>query len=212
MSVELTAEAREAVRGYMLKLVAIPGSLLTLISLVAGYFIHDVGERTAYLQALQEASGLIAQDSRNVARALEGAELQRKQIDADAESIRALRIAVQTEAALVTAKRDVDSVANLLKRDAGFIDTVPRVFESSNRNLARRYLAARFAFERPTGIKLCAVGNASIMRHPSSDGRCGSSRAVAIPMYPRFRHGTNTTHAWLLSCRWGHSLGFRRVA
>jgi len=57
---ELTCEAREAVRSYMMKLVAIPGVFAAILSFLLGYGIRDIAARSAELQASQQLSNAIA--------------------------------------------------------------------------------------------------------------------------------------------------------
>lgn len=47
----LTHEGRQAIRSYMMKLVAIPATIALIVSFFLGYFIHDVAEKNAYYNA-----------------------------------------------------------------------------------------------------------------------------------------------------------------
>ena len=62
-TLELTQDARGAIRRYLLLLVAPLGTLLTLIAFAAGYFIHDVygqrGANAAYSHATDELLDMI---------------------------------------------------------------------------------------------------------------------------------------------------------
>jgi len=57
---ELTREAKEAIRGYLLKMITLPGIFVTLLSFVIGYGIRDIAARGAELQASQQLSAAIA--------------------------------------------------------------------------------------------------------------------------------------------------------
>ena len=48
---ELDYRAKAAVRGYMLRLVAIPGVLVTVLSFVVGFLLRDVAMKTAEVEA-----------------------------------------------------------------------------------------------------------------------------------------------------------------
>lgn len=56
---KLTLEAKEAIRNYMVKIVAFPGVVLTILGFVTGFLVNDVAKKSAYTKAYREASQLI---------------------------------------------------------------------------------------------------------------------------------------------------------
>lgn len=53
---ELTREAKEAIRAYMLKLVALPGISLSIVAFLLGFFIRDVAVKQAQYEAYNQVS------------------------------------------------------------------------------------------------------------------------------------------------------------
>lgn len=53
---ELTAEAKEAIRSYVVKLLVLPATASAVLAFFLGYFIKDVATQTAYTDAYKQAS------------------------------------------------------------------------------------------------------------------------------------------------------------
>jgi len=51
----LTHEGKEAIRLYMIKLITLPGALLTVISFSMGFFVKDWAYQSAYNVAYSKA-------------------------------------------------------------------------------------------------------------------------------------------------------------
>jgi hypothetical protein len=67
--VELTREAKEAVRGYMLYLITLPVIALTIISAAGGFFINKVAFQSGYNEAYKAAVTDVVMASKEVALA-----------------------------------------------------------------------------------------------------------------------------------------------
>ena len=72
-TVVLTAEAKEAVRGYMLKIFGIAGPAVAIIAGIAGYLIKDLAASNAVNVALQEIQQPLINANQQVSEALTSA-------------------------------------------------------------------------------------------------------------------------------------------
>lgn len=136
----LSLEDQGLVRKYMLKLVAIPGGILVLVSFFLGYFINDLATGSAYQDAYKEAFSdvvkTVSNTSRDVSTALVEAETARKSAVGMQEELDTMFEKVQTSDLFTSTQRQIDEIStNLLERQ-DFIDRVNSLqdFKDFNRN------------------------------------------------------------------------------
>ena len=152
----LTHEGRQAVRSYMLKLVAIPAVLAMIGSFVLGYFVNEIATKSAYLDAYDKYTKAV-EDSRGrltnlVADATHGTrEVERlKKISvAKVNNLRDIldhAKKIQADLAMthanVTASYSVDRVTDLgsqaievLAQDTNFVSAVSKETNTELRNI-----------------------------------------------------------------------------
>ena len=66
---ELTREAEEAIRGYILKLVVPSGTILAVVSFGLGFLINDVARKDAYSTAFNDANKTVLDTVSRVSKA-----------------------------------------------------------------------------------------------------------------------------------------------
>jgi len=66
---ELTPEARQAIRLYMLTLVTLPALLVSIATFFLGYFVKDIATASAFNQAYTAASGQILKMTQDATQA-----------------------------------------------------------------------------------------------------------------------------------------------
>ena len=121
---ELTPAAREAIRSYMLRSLAIPGVVLTIVAFLLGFLIKDVAWQSAYNEAYQNAASLILKLASEAAVSAENAEQADKDVKKlleDARNIVAeadtIRGKLRTAQAFQTSEDVVKDIASeLIKR------------------------------------------------------------------------------------------------
>jgi hypothetical protein len=86
---ELTREAKEAVRGYMLYLITLPAIGLTIISAAAGFFINKVAFQSGYNEAYKTAVADVVKASKDVGIATSKADEALKTMNQEIENGRA---------------------------------------------------------------------------------------------------------------------------
>lgn len=124
----LSLEDQGLVRKYMLKLVAIPGGILLLVSFFLGYFIKDLATGSAYQDAYQEAFSsvvkTVSSTARDASTALVEAETAKKSAVGMQEELDKMFKKVQTSDLFTSTQRQIDEIStNLLDRQ-DFIDRV----------------------------------------------------------------------------------------
>jgi len=70
MTHELTNDAKEAIRGYFLKMLVVPGSILSVALFVLGYLVHDVANSKAESAAAKAYAEAIKDSSKSYAEAV----------------------------------------------------------------------------------------------------------------------------------------------
>jgi Ricin-type beta-trefoil lectin domain-like len=111
---ELTREAKEAIRAYIIKIVALPGALATVVSFLLGYGIKDIAAKNAELNASQRLENAIA----SALAKSQGAEEKLKQAEDIGKRIKNLQPLAQ---ALSDAEKLRDTLADQLKKDPDFL-------------------------------------------------------------------------------------------
>ena len=81
----LTAEEREAIRSYMLRLITIPGSLAAIVIFGLGFVINDVFFERAENIAYKITTETLYPQAEQVARAVSSAELSEERVETLAE-------------------------------------------------------------------------------------------------------------------------------
>jgi hypothetical protein len=109
----LTLQAKEAIRNYLLRLVAFPGIVISLVMFLLGYLINDVARKDAYNNAYANVSERILTLAMSASKAAEDAKRSSDQTDA----ARKAAVATQFEATkisdnLKTAWSTVQATAN----------------------------------------------------------------------------------------------------
>jgi hypothetical protein len=66
---ELTLEAKEAIRGYILKIMIPSGTALAVVSFGMGFLINDVARKDAYSTAFTEANKAVLDTVSRVSKA-----------------------------------------------------------------------------------------------------------------------------------------------
>jgi len=88
--IRLTAEAKEQVRSYMIKIVAVPGIVLSLIAFSAGFFVQDIFFQKVYNDAYKDASTSILSLTKEATEAAVKAKYSADQVNAIIEKMSAL--------------------------------------------------------------------------------------------------------------------------
>jgi len=111
---ELTLEAKELIKKYMIKLVTIPGVLLAILGFLIGFFLNDVAKASAYNKAYEKASQLILELTKETSTAA----LESKKIKNDAEQVfkqlEDIKTNVELSKAVLMSKGNVKEVAEIL--------------------------------------------------------------------------------------------------
>ena len=77
----LTAEAKEAIRSYMLRLIALPSLLVAIIAFVSGFLVNDVAKQGAFNKAYQDAAQNIYTLTREAADAVSKANQSKEDLE-----------------------------------------------------------------------------------------------------------------------------------
>jgi len=123
---ELTPEAKSLIRKYMLSLVAIPGILFSILSAIAGYVIHDVGQKDAYIESFRDFAKPVLEAAQAVSGAQVTVDSLSRKITEDAEHIEDLRKRIEASAAVATSENQVSQIVESLARLPEFNDRVAR--------------------------------------------------------------------------------------
>ena len=118
----LSLEAQGLVRAYILKLLAIPGILVVILSFILGFFIQETAQKGAYQDAYVKASEAItpiimktASDAAIAASEAEGAKKNASEI---MNEVQAIYEKIKTSELLTSTETQIDSIAsNLLARE-----------------------------------------------------------------------------------------------
>jgi len=94
----LTLQAKEAIRIYLLRLVALPGIVISLVMFLLGYLINDVARKDAYNNAYANVSERILNLAMSASKAADDA----KRSSDQAEAARISAVATQFEATKIT--------------------------------------------------------------------------------------------------------------
>lgn len=81
-------DMKRFVRGYMLKLVSIPGVIVSIVAFLLGYFVKDVAYSKAYMEALNNFSAQTSEITSNAKQSLSEAqsltlEVQKQKLQSD---------------------------------------------------------------------------------------------------------------------------------
>jgi len=121
---ELSDEAKRLIRRHMITLVAIPGALLSIVSAIAGYVIHGVGQREAYIESFREFSAPVIEAAQEVSAAKATVEFLNTKINEDASRIEDIRKRVDANEALADLDKTVDAIADRLSALPDFRERV----------------------------------------------------------------------------------------
>lgn len=128
----LTLQAKEAIRGYLLKLIVLPGIASVVVSFLVGFFIKDVAQARAYNDAYKEVAGDVRQllisinqtkadietSKGQIERIKTDAATMQAELDRVLKSARTTEDSLRTAAALQTSEKVVADIAGtLVKRD-----------------------------------------------------------------------------------------------
>jgi len=94
----LTYQAKEAIRSYLLRLVALPAIAVSLVMFLLGYLINDVARKDAYNDAYIQVSDRILTLAMSASKAADDAKRSSDQI----ESARKGAVAAQLESAKIS--------------------------------------------------------------------------------------------------------------
>jgi hypothetical protein len=117
---ELTREAKEAIRGYILKIVIPSGTALALLSFGMGFLINDVARKDAYSTAFTEANRVVLDTVGRVSKA------ESEAMSASTVLKEALKIAETIKASAVLSRTDeqIARIAAELGHNLEFISAV----------------------------------------------------------------------------------------
>ena len=112
----------------MLKLVAIPGGILLLVSFLLGYFINDLATGSAYQDAYNRAFSAVVTTVTNTARSASTALIEAETAKNNAvemqKELDTILHEVQTSKLLTSTEEQIDGIANNLLKRNDFIDRV----------------------------------------------------------------------------------------
>lgn len=121
----LSLESREAIRGYLLKLIALPTLILTAVSFLLGFLIREGATQNAYTQAYSKAYASATQEflrlSQSATEAVEIAKGGKRQVDDLLKDVKEVTGLTQ---ALREAKNLVEDTSKRLASDPKFVATV----------------------------------------------------------------------------------------
>jgi hypothetical protein len=122
----LTGPARDAIRGYMLRLVALPAALLAIISGIGGFFLNKVAFQEGYSEGYKAVSRDILVTAREVGEAKGKADAAMEQLrdaiskgqDSIALHLRdSTKASAEAKAAAEEARKTSESAQQMLTRD-----------------------------------------------------------------------------------------------
>ena len=87
---KLTLEAKEAIRNYMIRLVAIPGFLGLALASILGFLINDIAKEVAFNEAYREATDRVMKHTEDVWAAARAADEQKERVEALVKDIEAV--------------------------------------------------------------------------------------------------------------------------
>ena len=100
----LTHEAKEAIRSYMIKLIALPGVLLTIISFSMGFFVKDWAYQKAYNAAYSEAFSSVIKEVSDLSKEVGGSTKDAKSAVDQANNLVTLIEVAATEVDVIKGK------------------------------------------------------------------------------------------------------------
>ena len=136
----LNLESREAIRGYLLKLIALPTIILTAVSFLLGFLIREGATQTAYTEAYSKAYASATQEflrlSQSATETVETAKSGRRQID---DLLKDVKEVTEVAKALKEAKNLVEDTSKRLASDPSFVSAVTAGISTSGKTEAAGY-------------------------------------------------------------------------
>lgn len=135
---QLTHESREAIRAYLLKMIAIPATVLMVLSFLVGFFIKDVALTKAHLEASNEVSKITQEAWAKVHKLTEDVyksqsvftqKIADKRVEASktldsitklSDKVKETRSGIQILESIKTVNSLSDNIADILKKDPEF--------------------------------------------------------------------------------------------
>lgn len=142
MTSALTSEAKEAMRSYFLRMVVLPGSVLSVVAFALGYLVNDVADSkaeakasVAYAEAMRDASERIHNLTIQATESKEKAEAAQQDIEAileknktQTESVATLLDRIEKVDSLSQSIGDQEKIAELvtatLSKDTKFLRAI----------------------------------------------------------------------------------------
>ena len=132
---ELTLETKEAIRGYLLRLVALPGFLVALVAFALGFFLNEVARQGAFNEAYQDASGHILELGVKASQAVTEAQNNKRVVDGlvnevkrTVEKSKEFEKRLKTADALTLADNLVNEIAGTIVGQQNFSDELKGEF------------------------------------------------------------------------------------
>ena len=124
---KLSLEEEKLIRSYLIKLIVLPGAILSVLSFAVGFFVQDVARGTAYRDAYSEAIGVtIANISEAVADVQRHAETAAK-VTKILEETEKLYDSVMTSKIVTSTEHQIKAVADNLVTRKDFLERVQSV-------------------------------------------------------------------------------------
>ena len=121
---KLTLEAKEAIRNYMLRMVAIPGFLVAVLAFALGFLINDVAKKDAFNEAYREATDRVLKHTEDVWAAAREANEHKKRVEALVKDIETVNQQADQLSAKLNSFRALSETEELVQAVA--IDVVNR--------------------------------------------------------------------------------------
>lgn len=132
---KLTQEAKDAIRGYMVRLVALPGVVVALAAFALGFFLNEVARQGAFNEAYKDASIHILKLGVKASEAVTKAENSKAlvenlvdEVKGTVEKSNELERRLETANALTIADNLVNQVAETIVSQRNFSDDLKGEF------------------------------------------------------------------------------------
>lgn len=136
----LSAEAKQAIQKYMIRLVSLPGAIIALGAFAAGFFVNDVAKQSAYNDAYKEATTNIVALAQVASNAANDAKSAKERFDVNMSEVQTLQNSAKSIIAenkrlkedlksaqlLVESQNIIKQVSDKVLRDSDFSGNIMR--------------------------------------------------------------------------------------
>ena len=169
----LNLESKEAIRGYLLKLIAVPTIILAAISFLIGFLIREGATQSAYTEAYTKAYSSATQEflrmSQSATETVETAKGAKRQVD---DLLKDVKEVSKVAEALKEAKNLVEDTSKRLSTDPKFVASVTAGIGTGGSTAAAGYGAG--AWSNVVKTARCPAGYFATGVEVTYGGTCNS--------------------------------------